>query len=309
MDRTRRQATAALLASAAAALTPSRVHAKEQAPPKELPPDPSNRIGGGHDAFDHLIVPVTINGEGPFAFLVDTGANITCVSRGLAARLELPIRPSMPMHTIVGVRSLPIALIAELRVGERSQRSLPVLAVPLDDPRLDGVLGVDWLKDQRLTLDFTKNSLEVASSHDDWRTPGRVIVPARRRLGQLTIIDADLNGRRISAMIDSGSEASLCNTALVGQMGGGERAGKRQTIAMVTVFGEPFEGDLIHLPFLRLGGLQLGDVPVVHADTHAFDIWGLSATPAVLLGMDLLRQFRAVALDFGRGQVRFDLAA
>jgi hypothetical protein len=28
-----------------------------------------------------------------------------------------------------------------------------------------------------------------------------------------------------------------------------------------------------------------------------------------LLGMDLLKQFRAVSLDFGRSQVRFDLIA
>jgi hypothetical protein len=74
------------------------------------------------------------------------------------------------------------------------------------------------------------------------------------------------------------------------------------------VIGEPFSGELVYLPFLRLGGLQLGNVGVVHSDAHAFAIWGLADKPAILLGMDLLRQFRAVSLDFGRSQVRFDLS-
>ena len=41
-----------------------------------------------------------------------------------------------------------------------------------------------------------------------------VVVPARRRHGQLTIVDADLSGKRISAIIDSGAQGTLCNTKL-----------------------------------------------------------------------------------------------
>ena len=134
-------------------------------------------------------------------------------------------------------------------------------------------------------------------------------MPARRRLGQLTIIDAELGGREISAMIDSGSEASLCNSALMKLLDRPNRRGKRLIVPMVSILGEPFQGEMVYLPFLRLGGLQLGAVPVVFADTHVFEIWGLEDKPAVLLGMDLLRQFRAVSLDFGRSQVRFDLLA
>ena len=76
---------------------------------------------------------------------------------------------------------------------------------------------------------------------------------------------------------------------------------------METVIGEPFSGELIYLPFLRLGGLHMGMVPVVYADMHVFDIWGLKDKPALVLGMDLLTQFDTVALDFGRSRVRFEL--
>ena len=318
MDRTRRQTGAILLGAAAAAFAPARAHARADAPslaPPANPPvsagqdAPAGPIATGADAFDHLTAPVMINGQGPYPFVVDTGANISCVARGLAQALKLPFQEPRPMHTIVGVRDQPLALVDELRVGDQTRRDMPMLAASLDNPKLAGVLGVDWLQDQRLTLDFARKSLEFAASHDDWRRSGQVIVPARRRLGQLTIIDATLGATRISAMIDSGSQASLCNTALLKLLDRSARPAKRQVISMVSILGEPFAGDLVFLPFLKLGGLQLGNVPVVYADTHVFEIWGLAQTPAVLLGMDLLRQFRAVSLDFGRSQVRFDLLA
>lgn len=75
---------------------------------------------------------------------------------------------------------------------------------------------------------------------------------------------------------------------------------------MESLAGESFIGESIFLPFLRLGGLQLGNVQVTYADMHVFDIWGLKDTPALVIGMDLLGQFEKVALDFGRSQVRFD---
>ena len=72
--------------------------------------------------------------------------------------------------------------------------------------------------------------------------------------------------------------------------------------------GESFQGEMLYLPFVRLGGLHLGNVPVIYADVHVFDIWDLKTTPALVLGMDMLTQFETVSLDFGRSRVRFDIA-
>jgi len=310
MKMTRRHAAEALLAAAAAGFCPALARAAvPEAPTLPAAPTPEDsRLVGGRDAFDHMTVPVMLNGQGPFPFMVDTGANISCVASRVAEALALPIQPARPVHTAVGVRSQPMALIAEFRVGEQRRRNMSALALSIEDPRLGGVLAVDWLQNQRLTLDFTRNSLEFAPSRHEYTRPGRVIVPARRRHGQLTIIEALLGDRPISALIDSGSEASLCNAALRRML---DRSGatqpRRQIVNMVTILGEAFAGEMIFLPFLRLGGLQLGEVPVVQSNSHVFDIWGVADTPAVLLGMDLLRQFRAVSLDFGRSQVRFDL--
>lgn len=322
MRLTRRTAAWGLLASAGAGFCPDHGRAailEAATPSPSLPPGPSapgapgdapadGRLAGAQDGFDHMTVPVTINGQGPFPFMVDTGANISCVARRIAEALALPMEPPRHVHTVVGVRAQPLVQIAELRAGQLRRRDIAALALSIDDPKLCGVLAVDWLQNQRLTLDFSRNSLEFAPSRHEFTRPGRVVVPARRRHGQLTIVEAELGDKAINALIDSGSEASLCNAALRRML---DRAGAPQfrpkLVHMVSILGEAFAGEMIYLPFLRLGGLQLGNVPVVQSDSHVFEIWGVADQPAVLLGMDLLRQFRAVSLDFGRSQVRFDL--
>jgi hypothetical protein len=319
MDRTRRETAAILFALAAAALTPRRALALDAPPapmptPAPLPPlEPvpglEGSVAAGRDPFEHLTAPVTLNGKGPFPFVVDTGASISCVSRPLAETLGLPIQENRLVHTIVGVKQAPMALVDELRVGVRKERKMSALAIPIEQPGIQGVLAIDWIRNQRVTLDFANSNLSFARSRIEHSEPGRVVVPARRRFGQLTIVDADLGDKRVSAMVDSGSEASLCNSALINLLDRSQVfPPKRQLVQMISVIGEHFAGEQVYLPFLRLGGLQLGNVGMVHSDAHAFDIWGLADKPAVLLGMDLLRNFRAVSLDFGRSQVRFDLA-
>jgi predicted aspartyl protease len=308
----RRNAAGSLLAFGAAAQPLSRALAQPAPDAVTLADEAPTQFDTGRDAFEHMMVPVTINGQGPFQFLMDTGANVSCVSRELGQRLALPALPPARVHTVVGVRERPGVLIEHLKVGDRSRRGVHAAALALDKG-LDGVLGVDWLDGQRLEMGFKARSLAITRSKADVAKEGVVaVIPARRRFGQLTIVDADLGGRRINAMIDSGSQLTICNAALRAMVSSANRrAGSSDAysrIGMQTLLGESFTGEMIYLPFMRLGGLQLGNVPVVFSEMHVFELWGLKDKPAVILGMDLLTQFDTVALDFGRSQVRFDIA-
>jgi hypothetical protein len=60
---------------------------------------------------------------------------------------------------------------------------------------------------------------------------------------------------------------------------------------------------------MRLGGLTIERMSAVFSDLHTFAIWGLRDRPALLIGMDVLRCFNAVELDFGHQLVRFHLPA
>ncbi|MGH6997292.1 MAG: retropepsin-like aspartic protease, partial [Phenylobacterium sp.] len=138
-----------------------------------------------------------------------------------------------------------------------------------------------------------------------------VVVPARRKSGQLTIVDADISGRAISAMIDSGSQFSLGNAALKRLITRIDpTAAQRAThVGLISIAGERFSGEQLYLPFIRLGGLNLGNVPVVFSDMPIFKLWDLHETPTIMIGIDLLTQFETVSVDFGRSAVRFDIAS
>jgi predicted aspartyl protease len=298
--------------AASAALSTMPAMAQEIAQ-LELPDEdgPQTRLDTRQDRNEHMLAPVNINGQGPFQFLLDTGANVSCISHRLAERLELKSGGSLPVHTVVGVRDRPIVMLDELSIGPRSRKRVRAPSLPIKGPEVDGVLGVDWLKGQRLVLDFKGRKLEITKSKADEGEPGRVVVvPAKRRKGQLTIVDADMSGRKISAIIDSGAQGTLCNKQLRDMVYAQERRhGKVEPpryVRMETLAGEQFTGESIFIPFLRLGGLHLGNVQVAYADAHVFDIWDLKDSPALVIGMDLLSQFEVVALDFGRSQVRFE---
>jgi predicted aspartyl protease len=311
MSPTRRYAALGL--AAAAALPAANAFAQSSQPIVELPDEdfPDTQLGLKESRFEHMLAPVSVNGRGPFSFLLDTGANVSCVSNRLMEKLSLTSGETARVHTVVGVRERPIVTLDELQVGPRNRKRVRAPALPIKGSEVDGVLGVDWLKGQRLVLDFKGRSLQITKSQNDDSKPGKVVVvPARRRHGQLTIVDADLSGKRISAIIDSGAQGTLCNGKLRDLVKAAEaRKGKAEPpkfVRMETLAGESFTGESLFLPFLRLGGLHLGNVPVTYADMHVFDIWDLKDTPALVLGIDLLSQFEMVALDFGRSQVRFD---
>jgi hypothetical protein len=265
------------------------------------------QVASGKDAFARITVPVTINGQGPFDFMVDTGANRSCISTTLAARLALPDGGKVVVNTIVGRRTRQSVLVDRLQVGGRAQRSVKVPVLPFVGTNIEGLLAVDWLRGQRLVLNMAEKHVAITASRRDISTAKSVVVPARKRIGQLTIVDADMGAKPISCMIDSGAQISIGNPTLR-KMLGPKIEGKLEKVTMVSVTGETFVGDMMYLPFLRVGGVQLGNVPVVFADLSVFALWGLESKPALVLGMDLMAEFAVVSLDFGRSTVTFEIA-
>src|SRR5690349_10626801 len=216
MSPTRRDAALSLMAAGAAALPASRALAQPAGEQIELPDsdEPNAKLDTTQSANEHMLAPVSINDQGPFYFLLDTGANTSCVSHRLVEKLELTPAGPARVHTVVGVRDRPSVIIDRLQVGSRHRRGVLAPSLPIDEPKVDGVLGVDWLKGQRLVLDFKDRKMEITRSQADKDEPGVVVVPARRRHGQLTIVDAEMSGKRISAIIDSGAQTTLCNLPL-----------------------------------------------------------------------------------------------
>jgi len=307
-----RRRIAALLAGAALwPATRALAISTDPPPGAASAPDPaatasSTSIGSGIDWSSRMTAPVRIEGQGPFPFVVDTGANRTVIAAELAMKLGLPEGELEQLHGVAGMQMVPTAF-ASLTVGDRTGRRDPVSLLPSAAIGGQGLLGLDRIGDQCVTLDFRAQQLVIGAASPRWAGSYEVSVRAHRRDGQLTMVDADLAGVPVVAFIDSGSDTTIGNMALHHFCSEHDPSVKWLKVPVISATGQTMEAEMADLPHLRVGGFQLPVWPVAFVDLHTFSMWGLTERPAILLGMDLLSRFDRVSLDFARGVVRFRL--
>ena len=168
------------------------------------------------------------------------------------------------------------------------------------------MIGIDALVEQRLMLDFENRVIAV----EDARRPakrmdGEIVVIARRRRGQLILTQARANGKRVEAVVDTGSEVTIGNVALRDHLL--RRNAKMITAEVTGVTGVTVRIQLARIDELRLGPVVLRDIPIASANVPPFEAFGLADGPALLLGTDLMETFHRVSLDFRARKVRFQL--
>lgn len=306
----------ALALLGAGAVLPSAAHAAVQPtplPPFELVPeaefgddDHPADIGAMEDLGRRMTAPVMINGRGPFDFIVDTGANRSILSEELAAQLELPAGRVTKVHGIVGERLVPTVKLERFAIGAREAKNLSIATLPARHLGAAGLLGVDGLKNQRIVFDLPGSRLQIVRSSTPPTTEGGTVIQARKRFGQLTVVDTDIDGTRVSVLIDSGSVSTIGNSALrdIVQR---KRVSPLQQVKISGATGDVTMGDYGAVPRFRLGTLNIMNLRVAYADLHPFTLWDLTDRPALLMGMDIMRFFEEISLDFGRNEVRFRL--
>jgi predicted aspartyl protease len=255
-----------------------------------------------------MALDVQVNGKGPFRFVVDSGADRTVIGGSLAARLALPPGGPVMLHSMGAPRRMETVAIDTLRIGPNEMKDISAPALPEAFIGAQGLVGIDALAGQRLTLDFEKKTVTL----QDTRVPERggysseeVVVTARRRKGQLILTQASARRVQLSAVIDTGAQITIGNSALRSRVVA--RRMPLSTITMIAVTGEEVPADLVTLPEVRIGGIILRNLPVAFADVAPFKLFGLAEQPAVLLGTDVMQGFRRVSLDFKNRRIRFVL--
>ena len=279
-----------------------------------LPPaviDDSLAIGG--DDIDarkvrtRMTIPVRVNGQGPYQFVVDSGADSSVIGTRIAGALKLPPGTPAILNGITATSRVQRVLIDELKVGESGIRALELPVLQEHHLGGDGMIGIDALVEQRLMMDFEKRVIKV----EDARRPaprydGEIVVTAYLRRGQLIITQARANGRPVEAVIDTGSEITIGNLALRDQLIR-RRAAPLEKVAVTGVTGVTVDLEMARIAELRLGPVLLRGVNIAFAEVPPFAVFGLSDRPALLLGTDLMNTFRRVSLDFRARKVRFQL--
>ncbi len=96
------------------------------------------------EAYDRMTVPVTVQGTGPYRFLVDTGADRTAISRDLVRRLRLTAGDDASLHTVSGVSTVETATVPQLQLTHREVRVVDAPILEAANMGADGILGVEF---------------------------------------------------------------------------------------------------------------------------------------------------------------------
>jgi len=276
------------------------------------PPDPGAEVSvfalpTRIDRIGRVLAPVKINDQGPFKFIVDTGASHSTISPRLAAALGLDRAEEVRMRVngITGTADVPSVMVHKLQAGDLviEETRLPVVWAPLM-AGADGILGVAGLKEESIFVDFRRNRVTISRSRAGGTPAGFSRVAGQRLEGGLLTVAAHIGGIRVQAIIDTGSERTIGNLALRDALKGWRRGAPLREVTQV--YGATIDvaaGEMEIAPTIDLGSVRITDVTVVYGDFHIFDVWGMQSRPAVIIGMDILGTVNALGIDFRRSEL------
>jgi predicted aspartyl protease len=270
-----------------------------------LEPLPDSVLAASVDLSDRMTVPVTVNGRGPFPFVIDTGSNRTVVSDALAAQLGLPRSGTLQIRAATAVTSADSVRVARLAVGRRELIDFKAPVLQLNNLGALGMLGIDAVSNQRLVMDFRKKLMTLTQTVRREPDAGTVVVQAKSKYGQLLLVDSEVEGIPLYVIIDTGSEVTVGNNAMRAFLA--RRRASR--VEVVDVAGGTARADLGQLPELHIGRVIVLNEQVAYADLYVFEHLGLHGKPSLLLGMSTLRKCAKVSIDFPAREVRFLLPA
>ena len=247
--------------------------------------------------------------------VVDTGASHTAIEERLAA--QLGFRRLGEEETtgdgLTGIFKTQRFVIDALDFGAGPRRVEAVVLFTGDNQavRAGGLLGNDAFRARRVRLDFA-NALIELDPHA--RPDGDLRLDRRTNLilGKARIANID---QPVNVMIDTGATHSLINFPLAS-------ANARRRIQSAYIIGgvggteRRRRGRRTFLGGLELGALCLPAFSIDTADVHGFAARGWAGEPAIILGMDVLRQSEILidretgAVDLrGTGDYRCDSRA
>ena len=116
-----------------------------------------------------VVVPAELFGPSGSVVLrlaVDTGATQTIINVGLlvfAGYDPSLVRDRVQVTTGSGIELAPQVRIERIEVLGQERRNFPILAYSLPpSAHIDGLLGLDYMREQQLTIDFRRNTVALS---------------------------------------------------------------------------------------------------------------------------------------------------
>lgn len=266
--------------------------------PRYVAPTTRDRIG-------RIWAPVLINGSGPYRMVLDTGASHSAITERVATRLQLPIyKDSVRLRGVTGTAIASTIKADTLEVGELLVENVTMPIVADAFGGADGVLGAEGLDDKRIVIEFRKDRISVARSHNEATPPGFLKVPFKWSGSKGMRVTLHVGKVKTVGLIDTGAQVTVGNLALREALAKrrGERGEMKDVIIGVTQ--DIQQATAVRIPWISAGELIVRNSEILFTDLHIFDHWKLSTRPAVVLGMDVLGVLDTLIIDYRRSELQ-----
>jgi predicted aspartyl protease len=220
-----------------------------------------------------VVVPVLLNEEGPFDFLLDTGTNTTIITPELADKLNVRATGDVSLITLAGTEVVPRTVLDSLALGAKSLKRLEVLFDDLRgvrgmDAKICGVVGQNFLSQFNYLLSYRERRVEFEEDGDlTSRFTGTRLAVEQHEGKQIVSSQATAPRQEtLRLALDSGASHLVLFASACDKLG---------------LKTEPRDGFLIptnavgnHVALRRLQQLQLGseriaNLPVALIEDHA----------------------------------------
>jgi len=168
-----------------------------------------------------IVLPVSLQGRGPYNFVLDTGTYASSIDLGLARELRLPLRATRGESRGVGSSHVVgrTTLLEDVRLGDLVVGQLPAAALDLSGASaqlgrpLHGVLGNNFLASRITQIDYFRRRIRFLAgpSVPLPDNPHRITFPLQFRAGAILPVleDCFVNGTRLAVTLDTGSSLGL----------------------------------------------------------------------------------------------------
>ena len=256
------------------------------------------RLAGGAQPL--ILLPVQVNGRGPFDFILDTGAGTSLLSSDLAKQLDVKVIGSKEGHSAGEKVSVSLAKIDFLAVGGIKLSDVDVGIVDLATigktigAKIDGDLGYNFLKHFRVSIDYRDceirlddpKRVESFSRSAKTEIPIRLASPAK----PLILVDVHANGRGpFQFAIDTGTSTTAIAPELAKQLGV-----ESSPVGPGTTGGASVDFSAGSLPSFQLGGAKIDNMAVVVADFFTMLNAAIGAKLDGIVGYNFLRNYKVV---------------
>ena len=256
------------------------------------------------DSTGHVVVPVAVNGKGPFDFILDTGADESAVYAWFARLLDLPKGRSGVLGGAIGAQPIVGARVASLAVDGHAIRNINADTVP------DRVDGYQACRCRRRRPDdgsapghrFRMQYGSAAAARDapaDIAGPGATLVRAGSiRDGKQLTLPVTVNGAPGVAVLDTGARATAINLKFALAAGADPLSSAfRDGVPTRGATMTPVASRVGTIGTVRFAGLTRTDAEAIVVDLPYLRSAGLANSPAMNMGLDLLRGTR-LTIDY-----------